>query len=169
MLSPLRQHMTNSCWWAGCSLSPPSFYLTTESSPFQTGWTHLTATALQNSCLMAVLAQETVCVYDKCCVCGKSGHNHGEAEALTDPWKALYICICGFCNWAPPFCKETDLTGPVARLLCWYLYVCVTSNVYGSCVTLRLGHHVGHGHLVWLCPPLPKPAGWWHTNARCFE
>ena len=35
--------------------------------------------------------------------------------------------------------------------------------------SLKPGPHVRHGPLVWLCPPLPKPAGWRRTTARRSE
>lgn len=68
------------------------------------------------------------CICTTSAGCVESGHNHGEAEALKHPRKALYVCICGFCNWAPPFWKLTHLTATVSGSLFWYLYVCVITR-----------------------------------------
>lgn len=69
--------------------------------------------------------------------CVESGHNHREAGALMDPWKALYVCICGYGNWVPPF-----VSWPIWQGLwlgpCTDICICVwlAYDVYGSRVTM---------------------------------
>lgn len=121
------------------SVLPLCVCVTTESSPLsnQLNASHryFSAKVRSDGCFGT---GGSVCVCMTSAGCVESGHNHGEAEALVGPRKALYVCICGYGNWAPPFCKLTHLTGPMPGPLYWYLYMCVwlADDVYGSHVTM---------------------------------
>lgn len=129
-----REKITNSCWPANCSLCPPSLCLSFFPSDRRKLSSFNPAEPISSllcckSPVWWLFWHGRPCMCTTSAGCVESGHNHGKAEALMDPWKALYVCICGYGNWAPPFVNwpiwQALWLGPCTDIC---ICVCVTSK-----------------------------------------